>query len=170
MSRVEVVRTYLELVDPDALRSLAAPDASARVERVLGCPASFFRWLYVEVGRGYHWRDRLAWSDEQIRERLADPCVSLHLLSVAGSPPAISSSSVTLRTAASKSPTSVCCPSSWVVASASTSSRRRGGGVVARGLARVAAHLHARRPGRAPNYLARGFRPFRTETYEAELP
>jgi GNAT superfamily N-acetyltransferase len=56
------------------------------VERVEGCPPSFFRYVYAEVGRPYHWVDRLGWSDEEHAARLADPNVSLHLLSVAGAP------------------------------------------------------------------------------------
>ena len=34
----------------------------------------------------YYWLERLHWSDEQIRERLSDPAVSLFLLTVAGAP------------------------------------------------------------------------------------
>lgn len=86
MPRVEVLRTYLELSGPDALRPAPCPDPQARVERVAGCPPSFFRYLYSEVGRRYHWYDRDEWTDEEQAARLADPNVSLHLLSVAGAP------------------------------------------------------------------------------------
>lgn len=86
MARVDVVRTYLELSRPDALRPAPCPDPRARIERVEDCPASFFRYLYAEVGRRYHWTDRDPWSDEEHAGRLADPNVSLHLLSVAGAP------------------------------------------------------------------------------------
>ena len=34
---------------------------------MLGCPASFWRYLYTEVGRAYHWIDRLPWTDEEAR-------------------------------------------------------------------------------------------------------
>jgi GNAT superfamily N-acetyltransferase len=84
--RVEVLRTYLELSRPEQLHSAPCPDPRARIERVLDCPPSFFRYLYAEVGRRYHWVDRNVWSDEQHAARLADPNVSVHLLSVAGAP------------------------------------------------------------------------------------
>jgi GNAT superfamily N-acetyltransferase len=56
------------------------------VERAHACPPSFFRYLYAEVGRNYHWVDRLPWTDEQVASRLADPDVTLHVLYVRGSP------------------------------------------------------------------------------------
>jgi GNAT superfamily N-acetyltransferase len=40
-----------------------------------------FRMLYAEVGRAFHWTDRLAWSDETIRRHLENPAVSISLLS-----------------------------------------------------------------------------------------
>jgi GNAT superfamily N-acetyltransferase len=83
---VDAQRTYLELSGPEALKPAPCPDPRARIERVEGCPPSFFRYLYVEVGRRYHWTDRLVWSDDEMAARLADPNVSLHLLSVAGAP------------------------------------------------------------------------------------
>ena len=86
MPRVDVLRTYLELSDLESLRTAACPDPRARVEQVHGCPPSFFRYLYVEVGRRYQWTDRLVWDDPEMAARLADPDVSLHLLSVAGAP------------------------------------------------------------------------------------
>ena len=44
------------------------------------CPASFFRYLYVEVGRNYHWIDRLPWTDEDIVAHLSQPEISLWLM------------------------------------------------------------------------------------------
>jgi GNAT superfamily N-acetyltransferase len=69
-----------------ALQPVTSNDASVRVERVHGCPPSFWRYLYTEVGRAYHWVDRLPWSDDVIRAYLTDPAVSLHLMSVSGAP------------------------------------------------------------------------------------
>jgi GNAT superfamily N-acetyltransferase len=86
MPRVEVRRTYLELSSPAALAAAPCPDPRARIEAVQECPPSFFRYLYAEVGRRYHWTDRLPWSDEELAARLADPNVSLHLLTVSGAP------------------------------------------------------------------------------------
>ncbi|HET7469163.1 MAG TPA: GNAT family N-acetyltransferase [Gemmatimonadales bacterium] len=75
-----VTRTYLELRSPDELRPAAAPSPAPRIERVGECPASFYRYLYTEVGRAFHWTDRLRWSDEAIRAHLATPGLTLWLL------------------------------------------------------------------------------------------
>ena len=170
MRRVEVVRTYLEMAERPKAEVGGCPDASARVERLRECPVSFFRYLYAEVGRDYHWYDRLRWSDAEVRARLLDPAVSFHLLSVGGAP-----------------------------AGYFELQQHPGGSVeiayfgllpefIGRGLGRhllreataAAWALGASRvwlhtctlddPAALPNYLARGFRPFKTESYEAELP
>lgn len=86
MPAVSVTRTYLRMTSREQLRPARKVDPRARVERVHECPLSFFRFLYVEVGRRYHWVDRLAWSDEQWRARLQAPGLRLHLLSYAGAP------------------------------------------------------------------------------------
>jgi ribosomal protein S18 acetylase RimI-like enzyme len=83
---VEVKRTYLEMTAPADLRPARSADPAARVERVEGCPASFYRYLYAEVGRAYRWVDRLQWTDEEIRAHLASPAVSLWVLTVRAAP------------------------------------------------------------------------------------
>jgi GNAT superfamily N-acetyltransferase len=83
---IRVTRTYLEMRSPDELRSYHADDAHVRFERLQSCPVSFFRYLYREVGRRHHWVDRLAWSDAQVAERLANASVSLWVMYVDGAP------------------------------------------------------------------------------------
>lgn len=167
--RVQVRRTYLEMTAP-ASGATPAPEPAARIERVLDCPASFFRYLYVEVGRAYHWRDRLGWTDELVRDRLADPTVSLHLLSVAGAPAGY----FELQRHPDRSVEIVyfgLLPEfigrglgRYLLGEAAAEAWRLGA-------SRVWLHTCTLDDKAAlPNYLARGFRPFRTETYEAELP
>ena len=84
--RLFSVRTYLEMRHASDLRPAAAPPVAPRIERVEGCPAAFWRFLYTEVGRKYHWFDRLPWTDAQIREYLADPSLSLYVMWVVGAP------------------------------------------------------------------------------------
>jgi len=79
-SSIEVTRTYLEMLDPSALRPARNDDPRIRVEQLPECSPSFFRYLYVEVGRNYHWFDRLPWTDEQITEYLTQPEISLWLM------------------------------------------------------------------------------------------
>ncbi|MCI0485289.1 MAG: GNAT family N-acetyltransferase [Blastocatellia bacterium] len=83
---VEVTRTYLQLTEPDDLRPAHRDDERVRVERALDCPASFHRYLYAEVGRLYHWIDRLDWTDEEIRAYLANPDLSLWVMYCEGVP------------------------------------------------------------------------------------
>jgi GNAT superfamily N-acetyltransferase len=83
---LQVTRTYLELSSPDDLRPVVPPSPAPRIERLGQCPASFYRYLYAEVGRAFRWTDRLAWSDETIRAHLATPGLSLWLLSWEGGP------------------------------------------------------------------------------------
>jgi len=80
------VRTFLEMRDIADLRRAPLPDPSVRVEQVVECPPSFWRYLYTEVGRAYYWIDRLPWTDDEIRRYLAEPEVSLWLMTVRGAP------------------------------------------------------------------------------------
>lgn len=79
-------RTYLEMRSPSQLSHASLPDAGWRVERVLDCPPSFWRFLYTQVGRDHHWVDRLPWSADEICAYLAAPSVSLWLMTVWGAP------------------------------------------------------------------------------------
>lgn len=170
MTTIDVIRTHLEMNAPSELVPGKSDDPRIRIERVENCPASFFRYLYVEVGRAYHWRDRLGWTDELIRDRLADPSVSLYLLSVAGAPAGY----FELQRHPDRSV-------EIVYFGLLPEFIRRGLGKYLLGEAVAEAwRLSASRvwlhtcslddEAAMPNYLARGFRPFRTETYEAELP
>ncbi len=80
MSPIQVTRTYLAMHSPAELRPAKVPNPTPSIERVGECPASFFRYLYTEVGRAYHWTDRLPWSDARIREHLSQPGISLWLM------------------------------------------------------------------------------------------
>ena len=86
MALIDVVRTYLEMRSPDALRAAGPPPGPAdlRVERRASPDVAEYRALYRAVGEGYHWRDRLQWSDERLAAWLADPQLSLWILIVDG--------------------------------------------------------------------------------------
>ena len=73
-------RTYLEQMAAPAPASTAWPEAGWSVARASVCPASFYRYLYREVGRPWHWIDRLPWSDERIRAHVASPGIEIWLL------------------------------------------------------------------------------------------
>ena len=78
------VRTYLEMRDRSALHSARVSDPDVAVDAVGAWTPGFWRHLYTEVGRRYHWVDRLGWSDEDISRYLGDPAVSLWVMSVGG--------------------------------------------------------------------------------------
>lgn len=83
MSRT-AIRTYLELRDRSQLRPRRVGAAAVRVDLVEQCAPAFWRSLYEGVGGPYHWVDRLPWTDAQITAYLANPSVSLFVLSVDG--------------------------------------------------------------------------------------
>lgn len=82
----QAVRTFLEMTDPSALQGAAVPFAHAVIEREERCPPALWRSLYTEVGREYHWVDRLQWTDQDITSYLADSALELWLLRVHGEP------------------------------------------------------------------------------------
>jgi GNAT superfamily N-acetyltransferase len=83
--QVEVTRTYLEMLAPIET-SVDISGSELRIDESLNSPASFFRYLYREVGRVYHWVDRLEWTDDELLVRLSDPNVSLWTMWYTGSP------------------------------------------------------------------------------------
>jgi len=86
MTLTTVTRTYLEMTSPAELRPAATPTPTPKLERVAHCSVALFRFLYKEVGRVYQWTERSRWSDEEISTYLADPAVSIWVLSFQGIP------------------------------------------------------------------------------------
>ena len=78
----QAVRTFLEMTDPSALQGTPLPPTDAVLDRVERCAPGLWRHLYTEVGREYHWVDRLAWTDDEIARYLADPALELWVLRV----------------------------------------------------------------------------------------
>jgi GNAT superfamily N-acetyltransferase len=160
------IRTYLEMRQPSDLQPARVPELPIRIERVIDCPPSFWRFLYTEVGRRYHWFDRLPWTDDQIRDYLADPAVSLYVMWVAGAPAGY----FELRIEPNRAVEIV-----YFGLLAEFTGRGLGGHMLteaatrawATGAARVWLHTNTLdHPSALPNYLKRGFRVTRTERYE----
>lgn len=85
MTTTEVTRTYLEMTAPPGPGDGALAPPGTRLEPVTWVPASLWRYLYSEVGRPWHWRDRLGWTDGEIRDYLSGQ-ITLWLLSFGGAP------------------------------------------------------------------------------------
>ncbi|MGI9077745.1 MAG: GNAT family N-acetyltransferase [Gemmatimonadaceae bacterium] len=83
---IEVTRTYLELNDRSALHSARIHDADIRVDRAARCTVSFYRYLYREVGKLYHWHDRYDWDDETVQRNIDNPRIAIWVMYVAGVP------------------------------------------------------------------------------------
>lgn len=77
---IEVTRTYLEMRNPSDLRGAKLDNPSINIDQQTDCSIELFRFLYVEVGKNYHWIDRLPWTDEDIRAYLAQPEISVWLM------------------------------------------------------------------------------------------
>jgi len=170
VARVEVERTYLQLRSPEALRAAPPPGSECRVEPMLECPPSFLRYLYAEVGRAYHWVDRLAWTDEQLRDRLARPEVSVHLLTVSGGPAGYFE--------LERHPGDGSVEIAYFGLLPAFLGRGLGKFLLSeatmrafeQGATRVWMHTCTLDDAAAlPNYRARGFEPYRTETYTVDL-
>ena len=170
MPPVQVTRTYLEMSSPGALLSAVVPAPAPRLERVHECPVSFFRYLYAEVGRAFHWTDRLVWDDARVQAHLADPANSLWLLTWRAAPAGY----FELR-----APGDGAVEIAYFGLLPEYFGRRWGGHLLTRavetawsmGASRVWLHTCTLdHPAALPNYLRRGFQPVREETYTAQLP
>lgn len=73
MSTVEVTRTYLELPALADLKPAKIEDSLLRLARVPVPSVPLAQRLYREVGDAYHWHDRWRWSEEQWRDWVTRP-------------------------------------------------------------------------------------------------
>lgn len=170
MPTAHVTRTYLQMTDPAQLRTSAHRPAGVRLEAVADCPPEFYRFLYGAVGREYHWRDRLGWDDGAIRAWLARPDVFLRVLYREGAPAGY-------YELARHGDGSV----EIVYFGLLPGQLGQGFGRYlleeavreAWGLGALRVWLHTCTldgPAALPNYLKRGFVPFRIEEYETNIP
>jgi GNAT superfamily N-acetyltransferase len=166
LAQVKVTRTYLEMASAEELRPAAPPEPRPRIRRIEDCSVSLFRYLYQEVGRQFHWTDRLSWSDETVRGHLASPGVSIWVM-YSGSDPA---GYFELRQHEDRSveiayfgllPAAI--GRGWGKYLLTDAVRAAWDA----GTHRVWLHTCTLdHPAALPNYLKRGFRPFRSEEYE----
>lgn len=169
MTPVEVIRTYLELVDPSQLRPMRLTDPHARFVKRAPCPVERYRALYRDVGGPWHWRDREIWSDAELSAYLSQPQISVWELEVAGE----SAGYFELRRQDDGAVEIV-----YFGLVPRFIGRGLGGAMLTRavteawelGASRVWLHTCTLDSPRAlPNYRARGFREFRTETYTTDV-
>lgn len=169
MPPVEVTRTYLAMDQPPAPDRGPSWPPGFHLQREV-VDEALYRQLYASVGGAWHWRDRLPWTDEQLRTHLTDPAIAVWVLREDGAPRGFFE-------LARHGDGSVEIAYFGLLP-----------GAMGRGLGRallIAAidaawaldparvWLHTctlDHPAALPNYLSRGFRITHTEQYVAELP
>ena len=154
---------------PEDLEPAHITDPRLRIDQARACPASFYRYLYREVGRLYHWTDRLGWTDEEIRAHLANDAITLWVMYYDGAPAGYfellryedGSTEIAyfgllqefLGRGLGKHLLSVAVERAW-----------------SSGANRVWLHTCTLDdPAAMPNYLKRGFKPFKQETYSTTI-
>ena len=83
-TRVEVVRTHLELRDLAELRPAPLPAEAVALRLHRPIRAAEYRALYALVGERWLWRDRLVWTDVELDRYLSSPDVHVWTLNVGG--------------------------------------------------------------------------------------
>jgi MOSC domain-containing protein YiiM/ribosomal protein S18 acetylase RimI-like enzyme len=81
---ITVTRTFLEMREK-TVEFLPLAE-SFNLQLVSPCRPSFYRYLYTEVGKDYHWSDRLIWSETQTQQHLNQPEISIWVLFSGGNP------------------------------------------------------------------------------------
>lgn len=164
-----VTRTYLEMASPQQLRAARLADAALQLEQVQGCPPALYRFLYGTVGERYHWVDRRPWTDEQIRAHVAQPEITIWVLHHGEKPAGYfelarqpdGSIEIAyfglfhefLGRGLGKHLLTLAVEQAWTL-----------------GASRVWLHTCTLdHPAALPNYLGRGFVPFKTEVYETVM-
>lgn len=167
--RIPVRRTYLELRSPDALRPAGAPDRTVHVTPLRPCPVERWRALYRDVGLRWRWHDRDDWSDQRLEHHLARPDVRILVLQADGDEEPLGFAELERHP-----------DGSVEIVYFGLVERAFGRGFGRWFLVRAVEEAWAMSatrvwlhtctldaPAALPNYLARGFVPYREERYEA---
>ncbi len=164
---MQATRTYLELTSPQVFSPAFGDFADVTVAREARPTPDLYRECYRTVGEEYHWRDRWDWSDAEIRGHLGDPDISLYVARRNG------------RLAGWYELRRVADDDSVEIAYFGIVGEAIGRGFGKHLLSCAVRDAWALRPRRVwlhtctldhphalPNYVARGFRAYKTETYE----
>ena len=173
---MQATRTYLELKTPDQFKEALGNFPDVSIVRAHKPLPELYRHCYRTVGEAFHWRDRWDWTDAEIVAHLADPAIRLY---VAARP----TSNTTARLVGWYELRRVQDDSSVEIAYFGIVAAEFGRGFGKHLLSsavrdawksvptpsRVWLHTCTLdHPNALPNYLARGFMPYDTETYEVD--
>ena len=166
---MQATRTYVQLTDARQFRPAFGDYRTFDVRHIPRPTAELYRECYRTVGEDYHWRDRWDWTDEDIVRHLATPGITLHVAQLDGRfvgwyelRRVVEDNSVeiayfglapdSLGKGLGKHLLSCAVRDAWAL-----------------GPKRVWLHTCTLdHPAALPNYLARGFTAYRTETYRVD--
>src|SRR5215212_8978799 len=152
-----VTITHLEMTSPAQLRPKAAPRAGLAIARVPFPMPELNRFFYTAVGGAWYWIDRLAWTYADWLKYLDRPELQTWVITEGGVPAGF----FELETQ----------PGDDVEIAYFGLLTQTVEKAWAMGAKRVWVHTcDLDHPRALANYLARGFRPFKTETKVEELP
>lgn len=171
---MQVTRTYLQLRNRGQFKAAFGAFPDVAIVSAAKPQPPLYRMCYQTVGEAFHWRDRWDWTDQQIAEHLADQAIKLFVaMRETGKKKAELAGWYELRRVVEDD--SVEIAYFGIVAAEfghgfgkhllSSAVRE----AWALGPKRVWLHTCTLdHPNALPNYLARGFMPYRTETYEVD--
>lgn len=171
---MHVTRTYLELKDRAQFKAASGDFPGIAIARAKQPLPELYRQCYRTVGEAFHWRDRWDWTDAEIRKHLADPAIQLFVATrTKGTKHADLAGWYELRRVTDDDSVEI----AYFGIVAAEFGRGFGKHLLssavrdawALGPKRVWLHTCTLdHPNALPNYVARGFTPYRTETYEVD--
>jgi len=171
---MQATRTYLELKEPSQFNAAFGAFPDITIARVPNPSPALYRSCYRTVGEAFHWFDRWDWTDDEIRTHLADPAIQLFVAQRASNgDDGTLAGWYELRRVAEDDSVEV----AYFGIVAAEFGRGFGKHLLssavrdawALGPKRVWLHTCTLdHPNALPNYLARGFTPYRQETYEVD--
>ena len=174
LSDMQATRTYLELRDHTQFKDAFGHFPAIAIAHASKPLPELYRMCYRAVGEAFHWRDRWDWTNKEIAAHLADPANQLFVATRG-------STKKKARLAGWYELRRVAEDDSVEIAYFGIVAAEFGHGfgkhllssavrdAWAHGPRRVWLHTCTLdHPNALPNYLARGFTPYRTETYEVD--
>ena len=169
---MQATRTYLELTEPSQFKAALGSFPDITIARVPNPSPDLYRTCYRAVGEAFHWFDRWDWSDEEITRHLADPTIIFFVARRTSGGGALAGW-YELRRMIDDDSVEI----AYFGIVAAEFGRGFGKHLLSSAV-RDAWALGPRRvwlhtctldhPNALPNYLARGFTPYRKETYEVD--
>lgn len=171
---MQATRTYLDLKDRAQFKAAYGAFPGVAISRATNPLPELYRLCYRTVGEAFHWRDRWDWTDQQIAAHLADPANQLFVATrAAGKQKVALAGWYELRRVAEDDSVEI----AYFGIVAAEFGRGFGKHLLSSAV-RDAWALDPRRvwlhtctldhPNALPNYVARGFTPYRTETYDVD--